>query len=71
MASNFSFIFDTANEIRTNSRPKLSAIEWPSDVLPTPGGPIKQIIGERSNDGENFLAAKNSIIRSFAFLSPA
>ena len=29
---------------RTNLRPSARAIEWPSDVLPTPGGPTKQRI---------------------------
>ena len=32
-------------EMRTNLRPSARAIDWPSDVLPTPGGPTKQRIG--------------------------
>ena len=32
-------------EIRTNFRFMERAIDWPSDVLPTPGGPTKQRIG--------------------------
>src|SRR5690242_9156146 len=35
------------SDMRTNSRPKARAIEWPSEVLPTPGGPTKQRIGSR------------------------
>ena len=31
-------------ERRTNFRPSAFAIEWPSEVLPTPGGPTKQRI---------------------------
>jgi len=49
--------------MRTNLRPSVLAIEWPSDVFPTPGGPTKHRIGpERS-----FLSletARYSMIRS-------
>ena len=31
--------------MRTNFRDMARAIDWPSDVLPTPGGPTKQRIG--------------------------
>ena len=31
-------------DIRTNLRPSARAIDWPSEVLPTPGGPTKQRI---------------------------
>ena len=31
--------------MRTNLRPVALAIDWPSDVLPTPGGPTRQRIG--------------------------
>ena len=30
--------------MRTNLRPSARAIDWPSEVLPTPGGPTKQRI---------------------------
>ena len=30
--------------MRTNLRPSARATDWPSDVLPTPGGPTKQRI---------------------------
>ena len=33
------------NDSRTNWRPSALAIDRPSDVLPTPGGPTKQRIG--------------------------
>ena len=33
------------SETRTNLRPSDVAIDRPSDVLPTPGGPTKQRIG--------------------------
>ena len=32
---------------RTNLRPMARAMDWPSEVLPTPGGPTKQRIGPR------------------------
>ncbi len=35
------------SDMRTNSRPSARAIEWPSEVLPTPGGPTKHRIGSR------------------------
>ena len=31
--------------MRVNFRPSVRAIDWPSEVLPTPGGPTKQRIG--------------------------
>ena len=31
-------------DMRTNLRPSARAIDWPSEVLPTPGGPTKQRI---------------------------
>ena len=44
-------------EMRVNLRPSVRAIDWPSEVLPTPGGPTKQRIGPRDvvlqlRDGE-------------------
>ena len=50
-------------------RPKDSATDFPSDVLPTPGGPYKQIIGDFISP-LNFKTAKCSIIRSFTFSNP-
>ena len=40
---------DSLNEMRTNSRPIARAIERPSEVLPTPGGPAKHRIGPRES----------------------
>ncbi len=34
-------------DMRTNLRPSARAIDLPSEVLPTPGGPTKQRIGLR------------------------
>jgi hypothetical protein len=33
--------------MRTKGRPVASAIDWPSEVLPTPGGPARQRIVPR------------------------
>ena len=53
-------------ESRTNLRPTVRAIDCPSEVLPTPGGPTKQRIGpERSFF--SFETARYSRIRSFTF----
>ena len=53
-------------EMRTNLRPVVRAIDWPSDVLPTPGGPTKQRIGpERSFF--SLETARYSRIRSLTF----
>ena len=41
-----------------------AAIERPSDVLPTPGGPTKQTIELRAS-GFSFRTARNSRMRSF------
>ena len=48
-------------EIRTYSLPKASAIDRPIEVFPTPGGPVKQIIGDFMSF-RNFKTAKCSII---------
>ena len=51
-------------EMRANFRPRARAIDLPSEVLPTPGGPTKQRIGpERSFF--SFETARYSMIRSF------
>ena len=52
-------------EMRTNLRPSVRAIEWPSDVLPTPGGPTKQRIGPERSPSFSFETARYSRIRSF------
>ena len=51
---------------RTNFRPSAFAIEWPSDVLPTPGGPTKQRICPETSL-RSFATARYSMIRSFTF----
>ena len=53
-------------EMRENLRPSARAIEWPSDVLPTPGGPTKQRIGP-VRSFFSFETARYSMIRSFTF----
>ncbi len=50
-------------EIRTNSRPSVRAIDCPSEVLPTPGGPTKQRI-EPETSFFSFATASDSMIRS-------
>ena len=53
-------------EIRANFLPRARATDWPSEVLPTPGGPTKQRTGpERSFF--SFETARYSTIRSFTF----
>ena len=44
-------------------------MDFAIDVLPTPGGPTKQIIGP-FNDFDKLLTAKNSNILSFTFSIP-
>src|SRR5262244_2431153 len=51
------------SEMRTNSRPIARAIERPSDVLPTPGGPTKQRIGPRESP-RSLRTPRNSRMRS-------
>ncbi len=45
VAANFGFVPHPPKEIRVNLRPSARAMDLPSDVLPTPGGPTKQRIG--------------------------
>jgi hypothetical protein len=52
--------------MRSNFRPIAAAIERPSDVFPTPGGPTKQRIPERAS-GLSLRTARNSRMRSFTF----
>ena len=63
------------NEILTNSLPIDLAIDFPRDVLPTPGGPAKHKIGPRIALSGSFfifkaLTAKYSIILSLTFSKP-
>ena len=53
-------------EMRVNLRPSVRAIDFPSDVLPTPGGPTKQRIGPASSRF-SFETARYSMMRSFTF----
>jgi hypothetical protein len=50
-------------EILSNLRPIAVAIDLPSDVLPTPGGPTNRTIPERAS-GFSLRTARNSMIRS-------
>ena len=54
------------SEIRTNLRSSDVAIDFASDVLPTPGGPTKQRIGPFTS-GFSLRTARYSRMRSFAF----
>ncbi len=53
--------------MRSNLRPSAAAIERPSDVLPTPGGPTKQRIEPRAS-GFSRRTARNSRMRSLTRL---
>ena len=44
VAADLGLVAHAADAMRTNLRPSARAIECPSDVLPTPGGPTKQRI---------------------------
>ena len=52
--------------MRMNFRPSARAIEWPSEVLPTPGGPTKQRIWPETSFF-SFETARYSMIRSLTF----
>ena len=56
-------------EILANSRPVALAIDLPSEVLPTPGGPMKHNIVPVAFL-ERFFTAKNSKILSLTFSKP-
>jgi len=45
MTANLGLIVNATRLMRTNFRPSARAIERPSDVFPTTGGPTKQRIG--------------------------
>jgi hypothetical protein len=57
------------SEIRTNFRPSARAIERPSDVFPTPGGPTRHRIGPFFS-GFSFRTARYSMIRFFTLSRP-
>ncbi len=50
-------------ESRANFRPSVRATDWPSEVLPTPGGPTKQRIWP-AGSCLSFETARCSTIRS-------
>ena len=52
--------------MRTNLRPSARAIDCPSEVLPTPGGPTKQRIWPETSL-RSFATARCSMIRSLTF----
>ena len=52
-------------EMRANSRPSARAIDWPSEVLPTPGGPTKARIVPAACPSAS--PASCSTIRSLTF----
>src|ERR1700709_2500856 len=54
--------------MRTNLRPIALAIDWPSDVLPTPGGPTRQRIGPFMSFF-SLRTARYSRMRFFTFSS--
>jgi len=45
LAAYFRFVVYPPSDMRTNLRSSARAMEWPSDVLPVPGGPTKHKIG--------------------------
>jgi hypothetical protein len=55
--------------IRTNLRPIALAIDLPSDVLPTPGGPTNARIGLRISSA-SVRTARYSRMRSLIFSRP-
>src|ERR687894_85412 len=55
--------------MRTNSRPVARAIDLPSEVLPTPGGPTRQRIGPVSLLAR-CCTARYSTMRSLTFSKP-
>ena len=55
------------SETRMNSRPSERAIDLPSEVLPTPGGPTRQRIGPFL-PGASLRTARYSRMRFFTFL---
>ena len=57
------------SEMRWNARPSARAMERPSEVLPTPGGPTKQRIGSLPAGRIDFTA-RYSRMRSLTFSSP-
>ena len=66
------------NEMRTNFRPSARAMDSPSDVLPTPGGPtsvmiapdLRPVTGPRPRSSRSFMTARNSMMRSFTSSNP-
>ncbi len=57
------------SDTRTNLRPIARAIDWPSEVLPTPGGPTRQRFA-RFPSGLSWSTARYSRIARFTFSSP-
>ena len=57
------------SEIRTYSRPNASAIDFPKEVFPTPGGPYKHKIGDFISF-RSFKTAKYSMILRFTSSKP-
>ncbi|OQC48611.1 MAG: hypothetical protein BWX58_01114 [Deltaproteobacteria bacterium ADurb.Bin026] len=58
--------FTPPSDILTNFLPIALAIDFPSEVFPTPGGPTKQIMGPLISPF-NFMTLKNSSILSLTF----
>ncbi len=54
---------------RTNFRSMARAIDWPSEVLPTPGGPTKHRIGALPF-GASLRTARNSMMRCLILSRP-
>ena len=57
------------SDMRTNFRPVALAIDIPSEVLPTPGGPTKHRI-DPFGFFTNWRTARNSRMRSLIFSRP-
>jgi len=67
MAADLSLIGNPPSDMRWNLRPKERAMDRPSEVLPTPGGPTNResafMLGFRPTDGK---VIENTVFSPFA-----
>ena len=66
MAADLRLVADAADRHADELPAERAAIDWPSEVLPTPGGPTKQRIWPETSF-RSFATARYSTIRSFTF----
>ena len=62
-------VVQAAQLMRVNLRPMARAIDWPSEVLPTPGGPTRHRIGALPS-GASLRTARYSTMRFLIFSNP-